>query len=142
MFAGFSADHFRKKLPIFSNFFDHFTNGFVFFGRPDFSVDSKLGESSVAMEALVLIAISHESGDGGPFFGVFLIKFDKFVILIGAPGFDFSLFSVGVFMLDLELETFAILPGYGNNILSFHFFYFFIFIIEVGYKHDKYDSEI
>jgi hypothetical protein len=26
--------------------------------------------------------------------------------------------------------------------LSFHFFYFFIFIIEVGYKHDKYDSEI
>jgi hypothetical protein len=27
-------------------------------------------------------------------------------------------------MLDFELETFAILPGYGNNILSFHFFYF------------------
>jgi hypothetical protein len=76
------------------------------------------------METLVFIAISHESGDGGPLFGVFFVQFDKLIILISAPGFDFSLFSVGVFMLDFELETFAILPGYGNNILSFHFFYF------------------
>ena len=139
MFPSFSADHFGKQFPIFTNFLDHFSNGFILFRRPYFSVDSELGESSVSMETLVLIAVSHKGGDTCPLFGVFLMQFDKLVILLGAPSFDFTFFGISVFMFDFELEFFAILSGNWDNKLSFHFFYFFIFIIEVGYKHDKYE---
>ncbi len=139
LFSGLGADHFGKEFPIFSNFFDHLSNGLILFRRPYFSIDSELGKPSITMKTLVFVTISHKCGDTGPLFRVFLIQFDKLVVLLSAPCFDFSLFAIGVFMLDLELEFFAILPGYWDNKLSFHFFYFFIFIIEVGYKHDKYE---
>lgn len=52
---------------------------------------AELHQSSVAMQALVLIAVGHELSDFRPFFGEAIIELQKLEVLLVGPCFDLSL---------------------------------------------------
>lgn len=76
LLASFSTYHLGKELPVLANFFNNFFNSLIFFGRPYFSICTKLWQSPISMKALILISVNHFRGNVGPSFGIFLIKFD------------------------------------------------------------------
>lgn len=92
----------------------------VLLGGPDLLVGAELGEPTVAMEALVLIAVIHESGDEPPFLGVLIIEFDELFILFGGPGLDFALLQVRVFLFDFHFENTAFVIWRAHH----HFFHY------------------
>ncbi len=74
LLTSFCAQSFRQDLPIFSNFLNEPLYGLVFFRWPYFSIYTQLGESSVSVQALVLVAVVHQRSNGWPFLGVLFIK--------------------------------------------------------------------
>lgn len=131
LFSCFSSDHLRKKFPILSNFFYHFSNRFILLGGPYLSVNTKLGQTTISVKALILISVTHESSYTGPFLRVFLIQLNKLIILFSAPCFYFSFFSVSIFMCNLKFKFFSILCCDWNCVFSFHFFYFYLYNLKL-----------
>ena len=128
LFSCFSSDHLWEKLPIFSNFFYHFSNRLIFLRGPYLSVYTELRQTTISVKTLIFISITHESSNACPFLWVFFIQLNKLIILLSAPCFYFSFFSVSIFMFDLKFKFFSILCWDWDCVLCFHFFYF-IFII-------------
>lgn len=69
---------------------------------------SELGDSSVAVETLVLVSVGHEGSDDCPLFGEVLVKLNEVLILFGSPGLNLSLLGVEVLLFDLETDLEAV----------------------------------
>lgn len=101
LFTTLSADYLWQQFPVFSYFFYHLPNRFVLLHWPYFSIYSQLGKSSVPMQALILVSISHQGCNICPLLGVFFVKLYKLIIFLGTPCFDFPFLSIRIFMLYL-----------------------------------------
>lgn len=82
---------------------------------------AQLRESSVSMEALVLISIIHERSNLCPFFGELLVKVKKLIILLICPCFHSSLGDLMILLLDFHIDGPSVLGKNGNDKLCLHF---------------------
>lgn len=91
LLAVLGAEHLRDELPVLAVLLDEPQDGLVLLGRPYLMTLAELHQSPVAMQALVLIAVSHELSDFRPFFGEAIIELQKLEVLFVGPCFDLSL---------------------------------------------------
>lgn len=96
--------HLRQQFPVFTDFFHQLLDGLIFLWRPNLAMGAKLGDSAVAVQALVFVTIVHEGSDECPFLGVLVIELDQVLVFFGSPSFDFTFFGVQVLLFDLEID--------------------------------------
>lgn len=111
LFAGFGAEHLTQQFPVLAELTDHLTDGVVLVLVPDLALPAELGEAAVAVQALVLVAVGHEAGDGGPALRVLVVELDQELVLVVGPGFDLALFleAVALGYADLDEGAAAVL---------------------------------
>ena len=114
------AHNLWQKFPVFPILLNQFFDGLVFFRWPYLVSFAKLTQTSIPVQTLVLISISHERGNFRPFLGILLVKFEELIIFLGGPCLHFPFRDVLIFLPYFHVHLFAFLGVEADDELLLH----------------------
>jgi hypothetical protein len=84
---------------------------------------TKLAKSSVAMQALILIAIIHQLSDQTPFFRMMGVKPNQLLVLFRTPSLYMPLFAVQMLLAHFHVDLNPVISLDWHKKLTFVFFF-------------------